>query len=71
MISNQPIYILELRISTSLVELIFCHSRLQVQNMAGEEDYDYSATLPFVEAFTGWARDEPFITDMPETYGKL
>ena len=39
--------------------------------MAGAEEYDYSATLPFIEPFIGWARDEPFIEDMPETYGKL
>ena len=39
--------------------------------MAGEEDYDYSATLLFIEPFTRWAGDEPFISDMLETYGKL
>ena len=39
--------------------------------MGGAEGYDYSATLPFIEPFIGWAREELFITDMPEIYGKL
>ena len=39
--------------------------------MAGVEEHDYSAILPFIEPFTGWARDEPFITDMLQTYRKL
>ena len=34
------------------------------------DDYDYSATLPYIEPFR-WTSDEPFITEMEDTYGKL
>ena len=34
------------------------------------DDYDYSAILPYIEPFR-WTSDEPFITEMEDTYGKL
>jgi len=39
--------------------------------MGGDDNYDYSAILPVLETFSKWSRDEPFITNMEELYGKL
>ena len=39
--------------------------------MEDEDTYDYSATAPHLTPFEYPVTDEPFITEMPENYGKL
>jgi len=39
--------------------------------MTLEKNYEYTVTSPFIEPFTKWVGDEPFIIDMLELYGEL
>jgi hypothetical protein len=39
--------------------------------MAIEDNYNYSATEHFLEPFSGWEQDEPFISELPDLYGTL
>jgi len=39
--------------------------------MVGEERYDYSATVLFLEPFNMWIGERPFIKEMEAQYGTL
>ena len=39
--------------------------------MVNEDEYDYSATRPFLEPLTFWPGPDPFITEMEALYGTL